>query len=79
MAVKKDTIINIKPYNAEVVVTREGFTLVFTAGMAGDSSRRKKVKVHFEDWWLKYLAKLLWKVIQRRRSDVAQLEESMEE
>ena len=40
---------------------------------------KKIVKIHFDDWWLKVIAKLLWSVIKQRRSDLLKLEIGMSE
>jgi len=76
---KKDTVINIKPFEAKVFIHSKGFTLNFVAKIGDDYSRKKIVKIHFDDWWLKVIAKLLWSVIKQRRSDLLKLEIGMSE
>ena len=76
---KKDLIINISPFHCEVKVNSEGFALWFYDNIGNDFSRRKIVKIHLKNWWLKVIANMMWKVIKQRREDVAELERGMVE
>lgn len=74
---KKDVVININPFHCEIKTHRVGFSLWFYGNVGDDYRRRKIVKVHFDDWWCKYIAGMLWKLIQRRRIDIDELEQGM--
>lgn len=73
----KDIVINVHPFNCEVKTTSNGFILKFVCPIKGTFTRRKIVNLHFENWWLKYIAKQLWRVIKKRRADVEELERGM--
>ena len=76
---KDQHVMNFKPYDAELVSSRNGFILQFDAPIGDNYSRRYKIRLHFDDWWLKYIARLLWRVIQKRRKELENLEEGMQE
>lgn len=76
---KKDVVINVNPFHCEIYFNNKGFTLEFWDKVGDDYSRRKKVRLHFDDWWLKVIARMLWKVISRRKEEVAELENGMKE
>lgn len=63
MAKKKDTVINIRPFHAELKNVRlESFEIWFYDRVGDDYQRRKIVKVHFRFYWLRFLSSMLWKV-----------------
>lgn len=49
-------VINIKPLNLELMrVNSKGFTLEFWASVGDDYTRRKKVRIELEWWWMSYI------------------------
>lgn len=52
------------PYNVEVRVYSMGFDLIFSDWDKGE------VVIHFEPWWVRYLAATLWKVVRYQESEV---------
>ena len=70
MSEKKDVVINIKPFHIELKNVRDNsFELWFYDNIGTDCSRRKIVKIHFESWWIKYIARLLWKVQKAKQKE----------
>ena len=68
---EKDIIINITPYDCEIKVTDdERFELWFITTVGDDYTRKKIVKVKLKNYWLNYLAELLWKVVAFRRKAI---------
>lgn len=68
---KKDVVINIEPFHAEVKTYRDGrFELWFYSRVRNDHTRKKIVKIKFKGWWLNFVASMLWKV-QKKSQEVA--------
>ena len=72
---KKTT--NINPYHCEIACTVAGFALTFYDKT--ESGMDLRYVVHFDFWWVKHLAYLLWKAIAYRRESVIDAEASMRE
>lgn len=63
--------INIKDiYNSEVSFTANGFILEFW-------NDKYKVRLHFDFWWVTYIARNLWKIINSRKSALNEMEKNM--
>lgn len=77
MKSKKDVVINIKPFDADLELTSRGFVITFVATMADDYSRRKKVKVHLENYWVQYLAGMLWKVQNGQQATANEMKKAL--
>lgn len=72
-AKKKDININIKPYHAKVRTFEKGFVWSFYAPINGKFDRKKIINIHFERWWLAYLAKDLKEVIESEKTELNRL------
>ena len=70
---KRDLVINIKPYHAEVRTHEKGFVWSFHAPINNKYDRKKIINIHFELWWLNYLAKDLKKVIKSEQEELNRL------
>ena len=63
MKKKRDVVININPFHAELQnVNGNSFEIWFFDKVGDDYSRKKIVKIHFQSYWLRFLAEKLWKV-----------------
>lgn len=67
---KRNRVTNITPADCEIKVRAEGFELWFYSPINGKYSPCAITKIHFQSWWLSYLARLLWKVIHKRKEDI---------
>ncbi len=66
---KKEKVINIRGVQDVKIKTYDkGFTLDF---WATDRNKNKyTVKIHFECWWVRILAKLLWESVKYQQAGV---------
>ena len=71
-----DKTMNLRPFHCEQEATAAGFVLVVFAATEG--GKRVKVRLHFDFWWVRFLARELWKAIQRRQQEVSEAEKAME-
>lgn len=69
--------VNIHPHHCEFRGNNGGFTLTFFDRTEGGTELH--YVLHFDFWWVKFLAAHLWSAIKYRRSDVAKAEDSMKE
>jgi hypothetical protein len=70
---KKQKTINIKKiYNLETSFTTRGFVLQF-------HNESYKVRLHFDLWWITYIARDLWKIINRKKTELVEIERNMKE
>lgn len=72
---KKDIVINIEPFHAEIRRFEGGFEWVFEADIKGDNARRKKIKIKCDRWWLSYLANDLKKVLDEEQVELERLKQ----
>lgn len=63
-----DKTINLDPYHCEVERDEDGFCLVFFGKTEG--GKTVKVRLHMAFWWVRFLARDLWKVIGIRRAEI---------
>lgn len=75
MASSEKTI-NLHPYHCEQEGTSSGFVLSMYGRTEGGNT--VKVRLHFDFWWVGFLARELWKAIAYRRTEVARAESEME-
>lgn len=75
----KDRVVNIKPFHCELKINSfDGFELWFYSNIGDDYTRRTITKIHLEQWWLRFLAEMLWKVIGKRQSELDEQKQAME-
>lgn len=56
----KNRTLNVKPFHVETSCSTSGFVLKF---FCDDD---KVVKLHFDYWWIGYIAEALWKCIHHQ-------------
>lgn len=63
--------INIAPWDCRAVNISDGkFTLIF-------DDHNKKIKINLENWWIRYIAEELHKVIKENQEKLDDLKRSM--
>lgn len=72
---KTEKTVNVHPCHCEFKGNVGGFTLTFY-DRAGDR-REVHYVIHFEFWWIKYLARSLWEAVSYRQNEVAEAERAM--
>ena len=70
-----DKTINLDPYHVEQSADGDGFCLTFFAQTEG--GKRVKVKFHMQFWWVRFLAREMWRVTQRRQAEVNEAQEAL--
>ena len=70
---KKTTTIH--PFHCEFAGTSDGFTLTFFDRTEGGNELR--YILHFEFWWVRHIADMLWKAIGYHRTKVSAAEVAM--
>lgn len=73
---KKRTV-NVRPFHCEFAGNTSGFTLTFFDRT--ESGQERRFVLHFDFWWVRFLAGNLWQAIQYRRSAVVEAEIAMKE
>ena len=76
---KRDTVINIRPFDIQFNRSQHGFIIVFLAPIKDDYTHRKVVKVHLERWWIKIIANGVWKIINNEQLAIDELKDKMKE
>jgi len=65
---KKDVVINVKPFHAEIIkVDWTGFKIEFISPMGNDYSRRKKIRMEFDWYFLPFLSGLFKKAYLKQK------------
>ena len=72
----KERTRNFKPYNCEMRGFDGGFEWTFMA-LSDDRKTEYNIKLHFDRWWLIYLARDLRKALEREEDIVAELRSLM--
>lgn len=70
-----DKTINLTPYHCESGTEGGGFCLTFFCNTEGGNTVR--VKLHMEFWWVKFIARDLWKIIRARRAEADEAEKAL--
>jgi hypothetical protein len=71
-------VVNVRPNHCELHNSDAGFSLEFF-GRTGSGDVDTRYVIHFEFWWLEYLARHLWKAIAHRQGVIDAAKNSMQE
>ena len=70
MKQKKDIVINVEPFNVEVIHAGwDGFTLEFLHSMGQDQGfRRKRIRMTLKWWFISYLVKVIKRAYEKQKA-----------
>lgn len=67
--------INLKPFHCEMKAVDGGFDFIWLARSDGD--KRYRIVLHCSMWWVRYIARDLWKMLAEKKSQIAEAESAL--